>query len=113
LGAQPGDLRGISPLRKEVFVQKRSKKTKKAIRANPGLGIDQKISNGCRGGRRNTFVGLAPEKRPAKMGGEILVAKPGVEGLNRTQVGKGMIEKNKNLIKKHLNKPNRISSLQN
>jgi hypothetical protein len=58
-------------------------------------------------------VGSVPEKRQAKMGGEILTAKPGVEGLGLTQVGRGMIVKNKNMIKKHLNKPNRISSLQN
>ena len=57
-------------------------------------------------------MGSVSERRPAKMGGEILTGKPGSAGLRAAQLGGGMIEKNKNLIKKHLKMPSRISSLQ-
>jgi hypothetical protein len=110
LEAQPGDLREIVPIKEIVSVQKKAKKTELAKRATVGLGGDVKISTGHPGGRRKTVIGKIAERRPSKMGGQILTPEPGVEDLCGTQLGGGMIEKNKNLIKKHLNKPKTMSS---
>jgi hypothetical protein len=97
----------------EVFVQKKSKKTKKATRFTPELVINQKINNGWIGGRRNMVAGSVSERRQAKMGSEILTEKPGSVPLHDGQVARGMIEKKKNLINKHSNKHKGISSFGN
>ena len=108
MGAQPENLREIDPIKEEVIIQKKSKKTKKATTRLRSI---EKISTGRIGGRK-PIMGSVSERRPAKMGGEILTGKPGSAGLRASQLGGGMIEKNKNLIKKHLKMPSRISSLQ-
>jgi hypothetical protein len=96
-----------------VFVQKKSKKKKKARRANVGLVSDQKISTGRIGGERNKILGNVAESRLTKMGGEILTAKPGVKGFGGTKVGRGGIENNEKLIEKHLNESKRVIIFQN
>ena len=110
MGAKPADLREINPVQEKVSPRKKSKKTKRAKRASAVLGGDLKISTGHPGNKRNSVIGLVSERRPAKMGVEILTAKPRVGGLRGTQVGCRMIQKNKNLIEKHLNKPKNVST---
>ena len=108
MGAKPKELPEIDPIEEKVFVQKKSKKTKKA---SAGLGGERKITTGHPGFRRNAVIGSLAERRLAKMGGEILTAKPGVEGLSGTQVSLIVIEKKEKVIEKHLSKSKKVSKV--
>ena len=53
------------------------------------------------------------QRRPAKIGGEILTAKPRFEFLSGKKVSLAVIGKNEKLIEKHLNKSKNVSMFQN